>query len=198
MTPHTKAELIEALRHVGYDLWMTGETSLLLDTLPDATNQDLVNRHACLESELLHARALTDFFIKTTNFKTDIRRTDFAQEWEPAPALAVQRIDSHDNLLDSLAHLTWEPVQAAQAWNYPEIAKDLADIADAWSTHLGRDRQDMPELYATFRPFVHDALQKLNAPRATPVAGPITTTTGTGTTRIKVFPSYWFGQRKKP
>ncbi|HEX6686828.1 MAG TPA: hypothetical protein VF062_28945 [Candidatus Limnocylindrales bacterium] len=55
MVKRTHDELIEGLKHVGYELWMTAETAALLPHVRDG-----FVRNALLESMLLHIRSLAD------------------------------------------------------------------------------------------------------------------------------------------
>ena len=83
---HTSDELVEALQHLGYEVWMAATAAERLAQLVDASDvsEDGVAANAFLESMLLHARSLTDFFVRTSRYASDIRRTDFAPEWKPA------------------------------------------------------------------------------------------------------------------
>jgi len=149
-----------ALGAVGYELRMMAHASVLLRQAQLA-NDDGMAQNAFLESALLHARALTAFFLKDSDRDSDIRRTDFAPEWTtPAPGDAVKRLNGHYLLLHKyLAHLTWERVsEDAPAWDYPNIAVDVVDVADAWSKHLALADRSMWEV---FRPHVFLARQTL-------------------------------------
>lgn len=127
--------------------------------LPEAAEaEDGVLANALLESVLLHARALADFFVLDRGYPTDIKRTDFAPAWTPQPADAAQRVqDNYRDLDKHLAHLTWARVEAAQPpWSYLDIVTDLAGIADRWWRHLHKADSD---LAAVLRPQVFEALQ---------------------------------------
>ena len=157
---HTDPELHEALGHIGYELWMMAAASNRIRSSKQAG--DGVGANAYLESMLLHARALADFFVHTKRgFPSDIRRTDFTDtDWEPAPAELVARIKVNSPVIDKhLAHLTWERVDDdPQEWHYPDVAADLVAVADKWSAHLCATN---PDLYPMFRPLVFRALQVL-------------------------------------
>jgi hypothetical protein len=76
MTRRATVDLQEAMKHLGYELWMLAETPRRIR----AAQRDAaaVATSACLESMLFHARALSDFFVHTKGgFASDIRRTDF-------------------------------------------------------------------------------------------------------------------------
>ena len=159
MQDHTEHDRAEALRNVGYELWMMAEASSRIRS--GRLAKDDVAANAFLESMLLHARSAADFFVMTRGYPTDIRRTDFAPERNPEPTDAVERIRVHVKLIDKhLAHLTWERLDnASPAWDYNDIADDILAVADRWSVHL---RSSDPGLDATFRPFVVSAQNALN------------------------------------
>ena len=159
MQDHTEHDRAEALRNVGYELWMMAEASSRIRS--GRLAKDDVAANAFLESMLLHARSAADFFVMTRGYPTDIRRTDFAPERNPQPTDAVKRIRAHVRLMDKhLAHLTWERLDnASPAWDYNDIADDILAVADRWSVHL---RSSDPGLDATFRPFVVSAQNALN------------------------------------
>ncbi|NYE38013.1 hypothetical protein F4692_003158 [Nocardioides cavernae] len=106
--------------------------------------------NAYIDSAALHARALIDFFIKPKGFPSDIRRTDFAPDWTPAPDKAVARIKKDGWMLNKyLAHMTWErATPSAPSWNYPDLTEDVFDIAEAWCAHLAASDGDLSEYFA--------------------------------------------------
>src|SRR5664279_1162860 len=123
MTRRATVDLQEAMKHLGYELWMLAETSRRIRVAQ--RDADAVATNAYLESMLFHARALSDFFVhKKSGFPSDIRRTDFGSvDWQPGPADAVARIRSNTPVIDKhLAHLTWERVSGApHEWRYAEV-----------------------------------------------------------------------------
>jgi len=162
MTRRATAELQEAMKHLGYELWMLAETSRRIRAAQ--RDADAVATNAYLESMLFHARALSDFFVHTKRgFPSDIRRTDFGSvDWQPGPADAVARIESNAPVIDkNLAHLTWERVSGEpHEWRYAEVAADLVAVADDWSEHPATQ---VPALYPTFREYLVQAREALSA-----------------------------------
>ena len=160
-TERTAGQRIRALRTVGFELRMMGHASGLLRQAQLA-DEDPMAQNAFLESALLHARTLTAFFIKKRSHASDIHRTDFAPEWSLEPADAVKRLDDRYLLLHKyLAHLTWERVSKdAPIWNYPNIASDILNVAEAWASHLELADKSMGD---GFRPHVLLARQALDA-----------------------------------
>jgi hypothetical protein len=153
---HTNAELDEAIRHVGYELWMMASAAGRFRS----GHGDGVTQNAYQESMLLHARALADFLVLERGYDTDIRRTDFAPQWQPQPEDAADRVRTHARRLDKyLAHLTWERTDPESAvWDY-DIAADLLSIADRWGQHL---RDSRPDLYDPFLAHIVWARNALN------------------------------------
>jgi hypothetical protein len=155
-TARSDGEQIRALRAVGYELRMMAHASVRLRQAQLAED-DPMARNAFLESALLHARALIAFFLKPRRHVSDIHRTDFAPDWTtPAPPEAVKRLNDHYQLLHKyLAHLTWDRViKDAPAWDYPNIATDIIDVADTWSEHLASADQptwNLPSLVLSAR-----------------------------------------------
>ena len=160
-TERTAGQRIQALQTVGFELRMMGHASVLLRQA-QLVDEDPMAQNAFFESALLHARTLIAFFIQKRGRVSDIHRTDFAPDWAPAPADAVTRLDDHYPLLHKyLTHLTWERVsQDAPIWNYPNIATDIVNVADAWASHLELADRLMSD---GFRPQVFLARQALDA-----------------------------------
>jgi len=63
MTRRATVNLEEAMKHLGYELWMLAETSRRIRAAQ--RDADAVATNAYLESMLFHARALSDFFVHT-------------------------------------------------------------------------------------------------------------------------------------
>ncbi|GAA2085187.1 hypothetical protein GCM10009725_20450 [Aeromicrobium tamlense] len=118
-------------------------------------------QNAYIDSVYLHARVLIKFLLES-GWGSDIRRTDFAPEWNPEPLDAVARLNANARLLHKyLAHLTWERASLnAPVLNYPNIAADVIDVADAWSAHLAASTNEV--MWNTFQPHVSLARQTLN------------------------------------
>jgi len=154
---------IRALLAVGFELRMMAHAAARLRQAPLA-DDDPMAQNADIDSAHLHARALIDFFLKESNRASDIRRTDFALDWIPNPDDAVERLHGHYRLLNKyLAHLTWERVSKdAPAWDYPNIADDVVDVADAWSKHLASANRTLGEV---FRSHVDMARKTLSGER---------------------------------
>jgi hypothetical protein len=160
MPTRTVSELQEALHHIGYELWMTAEASMRIRSAQ--RDDDVIGINAYLESMLLHARALSDFFVDTKRgFPSDVRRTDFGDtDWQPGPAEPVARIKANSPVIDKrLAHLTWERVNGdPHGWRFTDAAADLVAVADEWSAYLLIVN---PDLYSVFRQYVVRAHQTL-------------------------------------
>jgi hypothetical protein len=148
MAERSDADLKEGLKHVGYELYMLAESAAQLA----ATVWGSVEHNAYLEAQLLHARSLIDFFVVVKDEKSyrpdDMRRTEFAREWTPAPAEAVVRLRAAPKVIHKhLAHLTWERINTAGTeWKYVTIAGDVVDVARAWNNHLAADGTELWEV----------------------------------------------------
>ncbi len=127
----------------------------------EGADDESMAQNAYIDSAYLHARALIAFLLEPGR-GSDIRRTDFAPDWNPEPLDAVARLSINVRLLHKyLAHLTWERVSLnAPVLNYPNIATDVIDVADAWSAHLAASANKV--MWNTFRPHVYLARQILN------------------------------------
>ncbi|NQU37369.1 MAG: hypothetical protein HQ526_07210 [Actinobacteria bacterium] len=101
--------------------------------------------NALLESQLIHARASIDFFLRSGG-KRDITRDEFTSvDWQPSPKEAVDRLLDAKPLIDKyLAHLTWQRTDPdAQAWDYGEIAEDVVAVASAWTDFLANTNSEL-------------------------------------------------------
>ena len=149
---------IRALRTVGTELRMMAHTFALLRRA-ELADENPMAQNAYIDSAHLRARAMVEFLLQTGR-GSDIRRTDFASDWDPEPSEAVNRLNANNRLLHKyLAHLTWERVDPdAPALNYPNIAADVIDVAAAWSEHLASENQLM---WNVFQPHVLLARQTM-------------------------------------
>ena len=97
---------------------------------------------ACLESALLHVRALTDFV--DTADPRDITVNDYITKWSPPKSEALKNLRRRRKLLDKhLSHLSWSRVTeraktAAENpdWNIGELADDLLSVLLDFVTRL--------------------------------------------------------------
>lgn len=157
----TDSEKRAALRVVGREMrWMAWASIRLAQADPAG---DAPSYNAYIDSTHLHARALIDFFVRTPRFKSDIWRTDLAPDWTPAPADAADRlVQSYPVMNILLAHMTWERVdKATPNWNYPNIADDIIEVADAWLVHLTADNPALGHLFETQLNMARNALNGL-------------------------------------
>lgn len=160
-SPRSSEELENGLDQVGYELRMMAHaTSILRCAQQQEVGDSRMLQNALLESALLHVRSLIEFFIHDCKRPSDICRTDFAPDWEPAPQDVAKRLRERQQMLHRyLAHLTWERVdRSAPAWEYPTVADDVLQVARAWSEHL---RASSRELWETFQPHVFGATATL-------------------------------------
>ncbi len=158
-TTHSVDERIRALGEVGFEIRMMAHASARLGRARQA-DDDPVAQNAYIDSAHLHARLLIDFFMGTGR-SSDILRTDFAPEWAPVPLAAAGRLKDSIRLLHKyLAHLAWDRVSAdAPAWNYPNSASDILDVADAWSEHLARADHLMGSIFQSHVTFARQTLE---------------------------------------
>lgn len=141
MTRNTRSpdDLKRAWVEVQYEYSMLEQTATLLHAgnLDDTTVQNAV-----LESFLLHARALIDFFYPTRPRPDDIIAADFfssADEWEslrapPDPELEETRTRAHKRL----AHLSFERLNATpetREWDVAAIFGKLEAAYEAFKQH---------------------------------------------------------------
>lgn len=100
-----------------YEVWMLERTyELLAGVIDDATT-----KNAVLESFLIHARALTDFFQNKKTRSTDIVVGDFLDDWSVDVADWLreerQRIDKE------IAHLTTERTTGTPKTKQHDVAR---------------------------------------------------------------------------
>ncbi|HEX3929608.1 MAG TPA: hypothetical protein VHW64_02805, partial [Nocardioides sp.] len=106
-----------------YEVWMTAEmASAVCETVGDEGPA----RNAFIESGLIHARSLFEFFVPKAGWEPDSRAMspgDYAREWVPTPVASVQRLHRAHTLLNSdVAHLSWEHGHLFQV--EPHLAQD--------------------------------------------------------------------------
>jgi hypothetical protein len=141
VTERSIDEQVQALQDLGFELRMMAHAFVLLRQARDS-DDDPMAENAFIDSSHLHARVLIDFLVRPGR-PSDVRRTDFAPEWDPEPSEAVKRLNTNNRLLHKyLAHLTWERVSKdAPGWDYPDIVFDVIDVAEAWFKHLSSANQ---------------------------------------------------------
>lgn len=164
--PPGREAVEEGLRHIGYELEQACQCAALLRAGTHQNDDDPVVHNALLESMLLHARSLIEFFVRPAGRFDDMALNDFVAtkpRWKRGPDDAVARLGTEHikTLLDKhLAHLTWPRVGSNQpSWTYDDIPEDLWSVTNNWCEYL---RRRDPDLRAVLAPHVFFARQALN------------------------------------
>lgn len=141
--PRTKAELLEAARHLGYEL---EQCAAAVRYLRDGRGSDQVLHNALVESVAVHVRLFSDFLLQSTR-ATDVSRVDFTpqRKWGPTPKDAANRLGEAGPLASKkLAHLTWSRVLEEQrdpGWRFEQlVAGDLLSLFRSWVDHVSDQR----------------------------------------------------------
>jgi hypothetical protein len=169
--------LAKGLRHVGYALQTCvasgahyAEAARAMETARAEGRQFDADRYreeanAFLESLLLQARNLIDFFIHDKPRPKDLHRSDYPiKDWSPAPQEAVTWLRPlRDELNKRLAHLTWTGIERGDpTWEPPQrIVRDLVAVASAWRKLLDDAN---PDLAVVLAEPLRNCQQRLSAP----------------------------------
>lgn len=146
VTRRTDAEMSSALQHICYEVEAMLKATKAIDT---AMRQRVEPPGSHLELQLLHTRCLVEFLIEPESCrrKDDMRRSQFAPPWDPAPVESVQRLEQHATksvVNKHLAHLSWARVsEGTQHWRYPEIATDTLAVFTAWVAHVSAQNEKL-------------------------------------------------------
>lgn len=131
---HSQADLKKASFHLDHELNMLFvskvELSKTKKNSPDAIrNAYLVN--AMLETFLIHARNLIDFFYNDSPRKDDVVAKDFVSDWETLrPTFTVLLVETRDNANKHLTHLTYARIDLTEPWkwHFEEIESNLVEV----------------------------------------------------------------------
>lgn len=139
------------LSHVAYELAACVEGAYLCREVTLRTEPGTESmRNAYLESCLLHARSLLEFFLSGSRRQDDMRPEDFGPPWTPDPGPvgdSAQRLSDSRVLFNKhLAHLSWARVdgEPEQEWFFIQIACDVFTLTAAWCRHLETSHRDAP------------------------------------------------------
>lgn len=129
-----------AKKHLWHEIWMlhalTGRLFEVLEHDARAGRRDLEwldleTRNAQLESFVIHARNLLDFFYQGSRKKQDALARDYVSgQWSPLPMTpALKQVNPRAG--SGLAHLSYDRLlvsEEAKAWDYWAIWIDLAKV----------------------------------------------------------------------
>lgn len=100
---------------------------------------------AQLESYLLHARVLRDFFFRAPKYPDDVVASDFLPEWSTyCPSLGTYLNGQELRLNKALAHLSTERLKydnKDKRWNVTAIHNELQPVIELFLTKLRADRR---------------------------------------------------------
>jgi hypothetical protein len=147
----SRSQLSEAISDIDFEMSQIVDLVLEIDRqheqqrspLPDSSAIPSATVYiACLESALLHVRALIDFL--NTAGERDITVNDYIQRWSLPRSEALKRLRRRRKLFDKhLSHLTWSRVTERAKnsgenpeWNVRELADDLLSVFMEFVTHL--------------------------------------------------------------
>ena len=130
-----------------YEMFLAA-SNLLISLNPSSTRPEVVVlRNVALESTLIHARNIRDFF--SSNGRTDdVLARDFVT---PLPRIAMtylRKASTEQRINRLLAHPSYGRSRLTKQW---EIGTLRREITAAWNAFLGRLKQETPELRSLFR-----------------------------------------------
>lgn len=125
MSPATPPPLDEALDHPLYEMEMLDRTWRLF-----GLTSDLIARNALLESFVVHARALCEFFGKNTNRSDKPERdnwfaSDFVRPWT-VPTMDVELINRMNREVCHVGRTRQRPEKRTEFWNFQQVIRMLA------------------------------------------------------------------------
>jgi hypothetical protein len=132
-----------AARFVEYELAMVRDTAEMLRTVP-ISDANRVTRNVALESLLIHARSLADFFLgdRPPGRRDDILAIDYfdnATTWTQQRARLMPYISvERDRLNRAVAHLSYDRIQHKAAGADPswDISRIVNDVEGGWQAFV--------------------------------------------------------------
>lgn len=156
----TRAELRRASRDLMYELAMLKKTNQVLERLGPAEKDDEINkviRNALIESFVLHARALLDFFYPENPKADDVIVDDFfkmGSEWcKLCPPKSTLLSTVHKRVGKEIAHLTYARQKVTideKRWRHSEISREISELMAKFLKEVDRCKLD-PEDYSTLK-----------------------------------------------
>jgi len=188
----SRQEQVDALGHIGYEVWMAASAASQLRSPPDPT-MTTERTNALIESGLVHARNLTEFFVPskgTTRKADDMIPADFASAWTPEPVKAVQYLRTHRRVLNiDMTHLSWGRVTTARRLQRPdtvEVMRSAVLVAFAWRDYLWTAAPELAKA-PSFSFYMVGAKNALDNTRTGANSGSVAVTTSTsGPTDVSV------------
>jgi hypothetical protein len=157
----TPAELEGAVDQFLYELHMLRETTKpFIQRSPLVADETM--KRVFLESALVHARNLLDFFICESSRNNDILAAHFVtaedgSTWKPKGLehLASCRFDINK----ALTHLTYTRVKSKPSWSLDEIRREIEEAYEEFLSRLPEnDRQQWQLQYRNGKAKVKEAL----------------------------------------
>ena len=166
--------LIQGGNHLLYETQMLSNTAALLDD-PAQWGREWGWEHhtlymAVLESFLVHARNLMDFFCPPEGYETGSRRqtdtfaSDFCADWTPARWEGFK--DDWKGISEEILHMTYLRPEVGRSWPYADLLRKLnamlsrfLDAEDRLPAHLNIQLRSVVEgkrMSAAYTPAVED------------------------------------------
>lgn len=141
MFVHGFGRLVE--KNLEMDAIATGDVSPEIGT--DITDEDVRDASMILESFLIHARVLRDFFCRRRQRTDDVVAADFVNGWVPPSPLDFPYVHANKIRLDkALAHLTTTRVEyenEGKYWKVHEIFDEIEKMIIRFLDQLPEERK---------------------------------------------------------
>ena len=135
----TTKELKGGLQQLTYEFNMLNSLAYILAF--DRNAQGVIH-NALLESFLIHARTLIDFFYDECPYPDDIIAAHFLakEKWE---SIRLEKSQLLGNVVKNankyLAHITYTRLQGKISWPYMKIANEIEAIKNIFWKHLPKE-----------------------------------------------------------
>lgn len=122
---------------------LTGDVMPLVGT--GISTEEVRDASALIESFLIHARVLRDFFCRRRHKPDDVIASDFVSGWTQPPASDYSYISAQKDRLDkALAHLTTTRVRydsEGKQWDVVTIMREIKPMIERFLAELPDDRK---------------------------------------------------------
>jgi len=131
----TAEELLQGANHLLYEAQMLSNTAELLEKHPWQSGwQDWSLYMASLESFLVHARSLMDFFCPADGYEASLSRQkdifafDYCARWTPDPWESFE--DDRNAISREIIHMSYRRPDIGRDWPYRELLDKLFAILE--------------------------------------------------------------------
>jgi len=142
--PITQDELNRLRSHLEYEIWMLNETASYLSAHGQRIGEADMN--AYLESFLLHASTMVDFFFPPApGSRRDVIAEDFVPDWSMHVQISSQLVAIREMAGEGLGHLSYRNLELPTKEQLTGVCEELTSLRSQFELMLKiREEQQLP------------------------------------------------------